>query len=291
MNEAAILGPADAWLLGRLLLGESVEVDLASLPEFIRGPASHLAGLAPDRRGDAWAAISAALGRVGDALTLALAAVDPCDPRPEPGAVAAASIRCATVADLARVEAGSRFAWKGWIVGGHLTLLSSEVKVGKTRVGMSLARRLWLGEPWPDGQAATFPERTPTLWIPGDRHHCELADLAAEFGLPPEAVLFNADPESPYGGWDLDDPANVEGLRQRVEAYRPGLVFIDTLWKCTRQNLCSAREVNLVVDPLITIAQEADAAIVAMMHLSIAGAPIGRGLNGRDGRVLNALRR
>ena len=58
----------------------------------------------------------------------------------------------------------------------------------------------WLisaGKPWPDGQTPTFPARTPTLWICGDRHQDELRDLRTAFGLPPEAVRLNALPHEP----------------------------------------------------------------------------------------------
>lgn len=278
---APAVAARDAWTLAKLLFGGDVNGELAELPSSIRPAADYLASLAPEARQPAWQAMTAALGPMGSSLAHVVATCNPTGPRPEAEATETeAPIRCATVADLARVEAESRFAWKGWIIRGHLTLLSSEVKVGKTRLAMSLARRLWFGEPWPDGQAATFPPETRTLWIPGDCHHSELADLTTEFGLPTTAVLFNADPDTPYGGWDLDDSENVEGLRRRIDTFRPGLVFIDTVWKTTRANLCSMKDVNTIIDPIVTIAQETDTAIVGMMHLSAGGETLGRRLDG-----------
>lgn len=272
------VSPRDAWTFGRLLSGESVNGEVDELPEFLRPTGRLLRSLPSEERVAFWELARTVLGPTGDELAKAVAAADPGSPRPEllgPG-----PIRCATVADLARIEAESRFIWPGWIIRGHLTLLSSEVKTGKTRTAMSLARRIWFREPWPDGQPPSFPVGTPTLWVPGDRHHSELADLTTQFGLPPEAVLFNADPDSPYGGWDLDDAENVEGLRRRIEAFRPGLVFVDTVWKTTRANLCSMRDVNTVIDPIISIAQETDTAIIGMMHLSAGGETLGRRLEG-----------
>ena len=145
---------------------------------------------------------------------------------------------------------------------------------------MELAKRIYNAVTWPDGQPPTFPAGTTTLWICGDRHQDELRDLAKEYGLPHEAIRLNALPQEPWGGWDLDNPDNVKLLRELIENEHPGLTFIDTVWRATRRRLNREDEVNTIMTPIVTIAQECDASIVGLMHLSKDMDTLGRRLEG-----------
>jgi hypothetical protein len=207
-----------------------------------------------------------------------------------PAPASSAKRLTAHLGDLAGYQSSGRFVWPRWIVRGHFNLLSSHPKIGKTHVALDLARRIYFGLAWPDNQLATFPEETRTLWVCGDRHQDELRERAAAFGLPPEAILLNASPEDPYGGWDLDNPGVVAALRGRVEGERPGLVVIDTVWRATRRRLSREDEVNILMDPLITMAQECDTAILGLMHLSKDDETLGRRLEGLARAVLKLSR-
>ena len=162
----------------------------------------------------------------------------------------------------------------------HFTLLSSDPKIGKTHLALDLARRLWFGLPWPDGQPPTFQAGTTTLWVCGDRHQDELRERAAAFSLPPEAVRLNAVPDNPYGGWDLDDPRNVDLLHQLATSEHPGLVYIDTVCGATRRRLNKEDEVNTIMTPIVSIAQSCDVSIMGLMHLSKDQETLGRRLEG-----------
>jgi hypothetical protein len=218
-------------------------------------------------------------------LVMELAAVDPRGPEP-----VAAKRRSAHLGDLAAASGASRFVWPSWITRAHFTLLSSNPKVGKTRLGVEIAKRVYFAQPWPDGQPPTFPAGTPTLWICGDRHQEELRDLAREFGLPQEAVRLNALPQEPWGGWDLDNPDNLDLLRELIENERPGLTYIDTVWRATRRRLNREDEVNTIMTPIVSIAQECDAAIVGLMHLSKDMDTLGRRLEGLARGIIKLLR-
>ena len=171
------------------------------------------------------------------------------------------------------------------------TLLSSDPKIGKTHLALYLAWLYLVSGPWPDGQPATFPERTPTLWVCGDRHQDELRDRAAAFGLPPEAVRLNALPDEPYGGWDLDNPDNVEAApRTGGERDAPALAIIDTVWRATRRRLSRENEVNELMDPIISIAQECDVSILGLMHLSKDAETLGRRLEGLARAILKLFK-
>ncbi len=283
--------PNHANVLRRLITGDSLDAELQTLAEPWKSMAGCLMQVVVDEtvqrqdrsealaraRAPLWdAMLSARTDR--DSLILALANA----PGTGQGSDLAGSPapRAAHLGDLSTANLSGRFIWPQWIVRGHFTLLTSEPKVGKTRLGLEIAKRLWHGSPWPDGQAPTFPPGTKTLWIPGDRQQDELRELAPAYGLPLEAVLLNASPAEPYGGVSLDEPENVEALRQHVVNERPGLIFIDTVWRATRRKLSKEDEVNLVMDPLIEIAQQAEIAIIGMMHASKDGETLGRRLEG-----------
>ena len=267
--------PFDAWVLRRLLSDQPLNGEIDLLSGVHKAIASYLANIPLQGRQPAWDAMLAVTpGR--DELIKAVAAVDPLGPAP----ATAVKRRSAHLGDLTTSQAAGRFIWPNWIVRAHFTLLSSDPKVGKTHLSLDLARRIWFAETWPDGQPPTFPAGTTTHWICGDRHQDELRERAAAFGLPPEAVRLNAMPEEPYGGWDLDNPDNLDLLRELIETEHPGLVFIDTVWRATRRRLNREDEVNTIMTPIVSIAQECDVSIIGLMHLSKDQDTLGRRLEG-----------
>src|SRR5262249_10150801 len=138
-----------------------------------------------------------------EAIVRAVAAVDPTQPAGEAETAVAGTRLTAHVGDLAGANDAGRVVWRPWVGRGHFTLLTSEPKVGKTRLGLEIAHRVWNADCWPDGQEPTFPPGTKTLWVPGDRNQDELRELARAYGIPEEAVLLNASPDEPYGGVSL----------------------------------------------------------------------------------------
>jgi hypothetical protein len=240
-----------------------------------------MATMGPNERLIAWK-VATALRPDHDALLQAVADQDPLGPPPAPQS----KRLTAHLGDLAGFQSASRFIWLNWLVRGHFNLFSSDPKIGKTHVALYLAWLIYFGKSWPDNQSPTFPAGTKTLWIPGDRHQDELKERAAAFGLPPEAILLNARPDEPYGGWDLDDPGNLDALRDRVQAEKPGLVIIDTLWRATRRRLSREDEVNMLMDPLISIAQDCDTTLLGLMHLSKDNETLGRRLEGLARAIL-----
>lgn len=186
----------------------------------------------------------------------------------------------AHLGDVRRVVSEARWLWPGWIVDSHMTVLASDPGVGKTRLALDLCRRMWLALPWPDGELATRPPRTPSLWVASDRHHAELAHAAREYGLPDEAVFLNARPEDPCGGLRLDDPHDVAALARRVRAVRPGLLIVDTINKATRRLLYRPEEADAFFGPLLDIARDCKVALLALTHLSKGGEPLDRRIEG-----------
>jgi hypothetical protein len=158
--------------------------------------------------------------------------------------------------------------------------------IGKTRLAMDLSRRIWFAEPWPDGQAATFPAKTPTLWVCADGQQDDLAAAAEALGMPDEALFFNTVPEEPYGGTELDrdeDRVRLEGFIGQVH---PGIVFIDFLTNATSYDLCRANENKAMMTPLRDIAQRTQTTIIPLLHLSKDGQALGRRIKGITRTIL-----
>jgi hypothetical protein len=238
------------------------------------GPARR-AALAEARR-PIWDAMLAALSD-RDSLVNAIGNVVPDGPPPE---AEAGAERSATLADLRRLVADDQWLWKGWLAVGVLNALAADPGTGKTIMAADIARRLWFKLLWPDGQENGCPERTRTLWVPGDRHYGQLLGLAERFGLPDEAMVFNAPASEPTAGLDLDDPAELTALFDRVRADSPGLVIIDTVGMTTARNLCRPEDARVYFGPLMDMARATGVAFLLLTHLSRDGQALGRRING-----------
>lgn len=186
----------------------------------------------------------------------------------------------ASLADIKRVISDEPWLWPDWLVAAHMTVLAAEPGVGKTRLALDLCRRLWGALPWPDGELATRPPGTASLWVATDRNFPQIAKVSALYGLPDEAVYFNAPPEDPCGGLNLDNPAAVSGLARRIRSARPGIVVIDTINRATRRPLYRPEEAEAFFGPLVDLARELRFALLALTHLSRSGDPIDRRIEG-----------
>ena len=279
-----MITPSAAWTFAAIVSDQPLNGEIDLLSGIHRSMADHLAGIPPGERTTILTAMATALPD-GPAFLQSVFDADPSKPCP-----VRERRRAAHTGDLSAASESNRFIWKNWITRSHFTLLSSHPKVGKTRFALEIAKRIYTASLWPDGQPATFPVGTKTLWVCGDRHQDELRAAEQEHGLPVGTILFNALPEEPYGGWDLDNPDNVNLLHELIRIERPGLVFIDTVWRATRRRLYREDEVNTLMNPIITIAQECDTAIVGLMHLSKDMDTLGRRLEGLSRGVMKMFK-
>lgn len=262
----------DAWVIARLLTGESLNGDFRAVSSTFRPTTDHLASLPGEARPGAWAAVLAAPGIDREAIGRAVLDIDPTAPQPE--ADPAASF--ATLADIARTISAQSWVWKDWIARGVLNVVAAEPGTGKTRFGLDLARRLWFGEPWPDGQANEFPAGTRTLWIQGDRNFAEMLTAARAFGLPDEAVTLGSSPDEPTGSLNLDDEETLAALACRIQAAAPALVVIDTVGMVTARNLCRPEEARDFFSPIMDLASTHGVAFLGLTHLSKDKEALGR---------------
>jgi hypothetical protein len=256
--------------LRRLLCGRACDDVEGRIARGLRRVADHLAKLPAEGRPAAWEAFlcgwpdSQALGR-------AIEEIDPDGPPPEETSPAVA-----TMADIAQILATQLWLWPGWLAMGVLNVVAADPGVGKTRFALDLARRLWHGEPWPDGQPNDRPPGTKTLWVLGDRNFAEVLQAVHDFGLPEEALALGAPAEDPTGGLDLDDPENLQELAQHIRATAPAIVVIDTVGMVTARNLCRTESARAFFAPLIEIATETEVALLGLTHLSVQKEALGR---------------
>ncbi len=194
----------------------------------------------------------------------------------------------ATAFDLVLANSYVRWAWEKWLPLGVLTILASEPGVGKTRFCADLARRVYLGLPWPDGSKPYFPQGSPSLWVPADNQHPELGTMPADFGFPPNALFLNATKRNPFGGTMLDDAEDLKDFEARIKRVRPALVFIDTSLNATDRSSHKPEDAKAFFVPLQQIAARQGIVLVCVTHLNAAGKPLGRRIEGQ-GRLVMML--
>lgn len=194
----------------------------------------------------------------------------------------------ATALDLIKHNATIRWVWEKWIPLGVLTILASEPGVGKTRFCCDLARRIYRGQSWPDGQSQSLPERSTTLWVPADNQHPELGTLPGQFDFPAAGLYLNATRRNPFAGTMLDSLEDLVDFEARVARIKPALVFVDTCLNATDRTSHKPEDAKAFFVPLAQIAQRQQVALVCVTHLNAAGKPLGRRIQGQ-GRVVIQL--
>ena len=263
----------DHWAFARLLAVDAVNGELEAVSVSFRRLADHLAGLTLVERQAAFDAYLCNYTKeVAGSIVKALADIDPIALPPEAGELAS----YATLADIARIMSDQPWLWEGWIARDVLNVVASEPGTGKTRFAFDLARRLFLGLDWPDGQTNDLPKGSRTLWVQADRAFPEMLQTARDYGLPEEAVVLGSSPEDPTAGLDLDDSEGLINLAERIKAAGPALVIIDTVGMTTARNLCRPEEAREFFAPLLELARETGVALLGLTHLSKGGEALGR---------------
>ncbi len=194
----------------------------------------------------------------------------------------------ATAQDLIEHNSTIRWAWEKWLPVGVLTILASEPGVGKTRFCCDLARRIYLGLPWPDGAPQTLPAKSVTLWVPADNQHPELGSIPTAFGFPPSALYLNTTRREPFLGTMLDTPEDLKDFEARIARIKPAIVFVDTCLNATDKTSHKPEDAKAFFVPLQQIAARQQIVLVCVTHLNASGKPLGRRISGQ-GRIVIQL--
>jgi hypothetical protein len=269
-----MISPSNAWVFARLVSGQSLNGQVATLPEAFKRMGEHLEKLPLNARPAAWHAMIQARPD-GNELVMAVADVDPLGPRPE-----TPPRQYATAADVGQGLSGGPWIWDGWIPPDRIVGIAAGEGIGKTRFMLDLCRRVWLGMPWPDGQSMALAAGTPTLWLCADGQHDELAETLPALGVPPEAIVFPAEPSEPYDHVSLDSPETLEWVKDAIVDRQPWCFVVDSLTYATTDNLCEQRAIARLKLPLVALAQSYHINVVALMHVSKDGQALGRRIRG-----------
>jgi len=266
----------DAWVLARLLADLPVAAaELAAVSKPWHALAVRMAAAPPADRLAILEGFRLSLPDP-DALVKALTDAKPTDPAPPVDPPR----RFATCADIGRLQSASAWVWKGWLPSARVVGVAAGEGVGKTRFAQDLGRRVWHGEAWPDGQPMTLPPQSPTIWVAADGQHDELAATLADLGMPPEAIIFPADPDDPYGGTSLDEDETWDALDEACQIYRPAFIVVDSLTYATRWDIGEQRTIAMLKAPLVRLAQTYQVLIMLLLHLSKEGVALGRRIRG-----------
>ena len=265
----------DAWTLARVVSVEYPEDDLAGVSEAFRPLVAMLAAVPLEHR---QTALTAFLEGHPDPNTmiLAMAQVDPNEPPP----LIDPPKRFATCADVSKLELDVPWAWEGWLPSARVVGIAAGEGVGKTRLAMDLARRVYHGLAWPDGQPMAMPPKSPTLWVAADGQQGELALALPLLGMPPESVIFPTPPEEPYGGTSLDDNETLEALDEAARIHKPAFIVVDSLTYATQSDIGEQRSIARLKEPLVRLAQTQHVVVMLLLHVSKEGQALGRRIRG-----------
>lgn len=264
-NTQSSIHPATAFALKTLLEGCAINGEIDAVPAIDKPFIMKMSALKTDDRKMVYDTLKYMYADP-DALAKAVFSADGIEPDAEP--VEPDVVNIATFAHIKNESGDYKWIWSGWIPDSCLCAIAAHEGIGKTRLSLDLARRIWVGENWPDGQAPSLPPRSKTLWVVSDQNHGETMLAAEELGVPLESMLVNATPENIYSGTDLDDGSTITLLRKRILHHKPALVFIDTLNGSTEKDLCAANSTNQFFKPLKKMAQDAGVTFIINAHLT-----------------------
>lgn len=184
-----------------------------------------------------------------------------------------------SLADAKKLSKGLQWIWEGWILAGQLTLLTGASGAGKSTLMAELARRVYKGEPWPDGTAQTLEPGKPVLWLGSDLRPDQLIQLWERNGLPDQESCFLAHKlDDPLNALSLDDPSTMQLIAEYVEAVKPWALVIDTISRATGLDLCNPNGVTEITRPLLELSNRTGIAIFLLGHTNKDGQAYGRHL-------------
>lgn len=166
-----------------------------------------------------------------------------------------------------------RWAWRGFLPLGMLTILGGAPGCGKTTIAMSLAATVTRGGAWPDGSRCTAAGDV-VIWSGEDAHPVIAARLKAA-GADMTRVHF-VDGITGGDGEAFDPGRDMLLLEATAEALTaPRLLILDPIVSAVAGDSHKGAEVRRSLQPVVDLAQRLGCAVVGITHFS-------KGTVGRD---------
>jgi putative DNA primase/helicase len=292
--------PRDAWVFARLVAGQAINGDLATVSESLRPLAERLASTPPEGRQSLWDGFL--LGQPDrDDIIRHVAGSDPTGPAPgplavgEPGKPTAPVVKLICAADIEPREV--EWHWDGRVPLGMLTLFAGDPKLGKSYVTIAMAAAMSRGAPLPEDDAPEGPASVILMSAEDDpartivpRLKAAGADLSRvhilESILLPRNDPAGREPPGPpierFPTLLAHDLAAIEAAAAKLDKCK--LIVVDPVsaYLAGTDDHRNA-ELRGVLSPLKAMAERLNAAVLLVSHLSKAG-----GTNGKH-RVIGSI--
>ena len=293
--------PRDAWVIARLISGQSVNGELATVSEPFRPLAECLAKCRVEGRQYLWDGFLTAQSNHRDDIIRDVADADPEGPAPEELAVDpplkpnAIVVKMTCAADV--IPRKVEWLWHGRVPLGMLTLFAGDPKLGKSYVTLAMAAAVSRGAPLPQGDAPDKPASVILMSAEDDlartivpRLKAAGADLSRvhilESIILPRDDSENRDRSGPQIerlptllAYDLDA---IEAAVARVGNCKMIVVDPVSAYLAGTDDHRNA-ELRGVLSPLKAMAERLNVAVVLVSHLSKGG-----GTNGKH-RVIGSI--
>lgn len=244
-----------AWMLARALDGDSLNGELERLDKEDRHLIRRILRSKPENRQDTYDRCLEGLGQEEKKrLVKAVSAVD---------LEAADPDEVGTMSQAAERVKGVKWFWFAWIPFGFVTLIAGAPGIGKTTfVIYALIRAVVLAFALPDGSRG--PKRPgKVLLIDTESRQAINIDHMRQWGIPLNQVITPY--PNPLETVLLDDPQELDNIREVIRVHKPDLVVVDSLRAAHRQDENSSKVGN-VLDRLGEIARDTNAAVVVVHH-------------------------
>lgn len=175
-----------------------------------------------------------------------------------------AETQVCTMADVIRLLPSIEWLWSGWLPRGLITLLIGVPGVGKTSLGLEIARCVVEPRRWPDD--APGPSKPhKVIWCDTESAQAVVASRIAVWGLPAEKfVLPLADPLETFC---LHDKSHQAALETRIRSEQPDLIVLDSLSGAHRLDENSAQQMKPLCEYIAGIAKDYHIGLLAIHHV------------------------
>ena len=164
-----------------------------------------------------------------------------------------------------------QWLWKGWLARGKLHLIAGTPGQGKTTIAMAFAATVTRAGRWPDGTGSDMGN--VVVWSGEDDCEDTLLPRIQACGGDPKRISFITGTRRDGVKCSFDpakDIASLESAINRIGNVR--LIIVDPIVSAVTGDSHKNTETRRDLQPLVDLAQNTQAALIGITHLSKGGA-------------------